>query len=62
MAYLSPQGEETSGEGITHQSSQPVTYSSIKLNQADTCFYYLRWHYKFVLIMNEVARTVKNKS
>ena len=61
MAYSSPPGEETSREGITCQSAQPITYSSIKLNQADTCFYYLRQCYKFVLIMTEVARTVKNK-
>ena len=50
MAYPSPQGEETNGEGITYQSAQPITYSSIKLNQANTCFYYLRQRYKFVLL------------
>ena len=53
--------EETSREGSTCQSTQPITYSSIKLNQANTCFYYLRQSYKFVLITAKVTTTIKTK-
>ena len=61
MAYSSPPGEETNGEGTTHQSAQPITYSSVKFNQANTCFYYLRQSYKFVLIVAEFKGTIKTK-
>ena len=38
MAYSSPPGEETNGEGTTHQSAQPVTYSPVKLTRQTPAF------------------------
>ena len=33
-----PLGGRTNGEGITFQPTWPLTYSSVKFNQAATCF------------------------
>ena len=42
MVYLGSPGGRTSGEGITCQPTQPVSYSSIKFDQAATCFQHLQ--------------------
>ena len=36
-----PFGGRTSGEGVTGQPTQPITYSSVKSNQAAACFCHL---------------------
>ena len=60
VAYPSSPGEETSGEGITHQPAQPITYLSIEFNQTDTCFYYLRRGYEVYVNYNQNCKNCEN--